>query len=182
MFFLFSLLMSSVHSGLGLVKIPVGSGLRHQVIMAALLDDLSFIEYDDDIGVLDGGKAMGDDDGRFVLHKFVQSILNQIFRNGIQRAGGFVEYEYGWIFQDGTGDGEPLFLTAGETCAVFTDHGVIAIGELKDELFDVGHSGGGEDLLIGNLPLDRVSDVVPDGSGEEEGFLKHDTDIIPVGV
>ena len=162
--------MPPVHFSLGLIKLAVSSRLRHQIVVAALLDDASFVKDNDDIGIFDSGQTVSDDDGGFVVHKFVQSILHQIFRNGIKCAGGFIKDKDGGIFQNGTGDGKALFLTAGQTGAVLADDGIIAVGELGDELFHVGHTGGGEDLFIGNFPLHGVSDIVTDGAGKEDGF------------
>jgi len=54
---------SSVRAGLGLEKSGVGTPARHQVGMAAALDNPALVENHDLIGIAHSGKAMADDDG-----------------------------------------------------------------------------------------------------------------------
>ncbi len=52
--------------------------------MIARFDKMPFLEDDDAIGVYDGRKAVGDDEGRAALHQSVQSFLNERFGFGVE--------------------------------------------------------------------------------------------------
>src|SRR5579871_3330382 len=92
-----------------------------QFLEAALFDDAAVLEDDDDIGVENGGEAVGDADAGLADHQFIEGILDEALAFGVQRAGGLVQDEDGGVAQDGAGDGEALFLAAGEHDALFTD-------------------------------------------------------------
>jgi len=51
---------------IGVVQFGVVAALGHQVIVGAFFDDPTVIHDDDAVGILDGGQAVGDDDGRLV--------------------------------------------------------------------------------------------------------------------
>jgi len=78
--------------------------------VGAGLDDSSFVEDADEVGVFDGGEAVGDDDGGTVAHQFFEGVLDESFRFGIEGGGGFVEDEDGGIAEDSAGDAESLAL------------------------------------------------------------------------
>lgn len=48
---------------------------------------------------------------------------------GVEGAGGFVEDQELRALENSAGDGEALFLAAGEADAVFADDGVVAVGK-----------------------------------------------------
>ena len=48
--------------------------------MRAFFNNLAFVQNDDSVHMLDGGKPVGDDDGTAILDEFRQGILNQEFR------------------------------------------------------------------------------------------------------
>jgi hypothetical protein len=52
---------------IGVVQLGVVATLSHQVVVDAFFDDVAVVHDDDAVGVLDGGQAVGDDDGRSVM-------------------------------------------------------------------------------------------------------------------
>ena len=96
--------------------------------MLTLLDYLPIVDNQYLVGGGDGGEAMGDDNQRPGLDQRVDSLLNQGFVLQVHISGSFVQNYNRGILQDGAGDGNPLFLPAGERCPALPDDGVVAIG------------------------------------------------------
>ena len=57
--------------------------LLQQFIVRALFDDVSVPHNKDHVRLLDGGKAVGDDEGGTALHHFYESALNAHLGSGI---------------------------------------------------------------------------------------------------
>ena len=51
---------------------------------------------------------MGDDQRRPACRKLVKIVLDFCLRHGVQRGGGLVQNQNGRVFQEDTGDGDPL--------------------------------------------------------------------------
>ena len=47
-------------------------------LMATAFDNDPFPDHGDDVGILDCGEAVGDDDGGPICHRVVQSLLNHL--------------------------------------------------------------------------------------------------------
>jgi hypothetical protein len=54
-------------------------------------------------------------------------LVDQGFRFGVERAGGFIEDQDIWIFEQSARNGYPLFLAAGELSAAGADEGLESI-------------------------------------------------------
>jgi len=65
--------------------------------MGAYLSNPSFMENNDSICMLDGGKAMSDDDRCPPFEQLYQALLNQPFRFRIDMRSGLVENQDFWI-------------------------------------------------------------------------------------
>ena len=65
--------------------------------MSSLLDDLAFFKNVNLVRVLDGGEAVGDDEGGAVFHQAVEGGLDLALGFGIDRGGRFVEQEDGRV-------------------------------------------------------------------------------------
>jgi hypothetical protein len=88
--------------------------------VVAGLDDAAVVEHGDLVGVADGGQAVRDGDGGSALGQGVEGLLDGPFGFGVQSAGGLVEDEYARVAQQGAGDGDALFLSAGEAASGIT--------------------------------------------------------------
>ena len=65
----------------------------------------------------------------------------------VDRGGGVVEQQQPGVGDQRPGEGDPLPLAAGEGEPLLADDGVVAVGQLADELVGLRRPGGGEDLL-----------------------------------
>ena len=100
---------------------------------------------------------------------------------GVDRGGGVVQDEDARVHQQGAGDGDALFLPAGEGDAALADAGVVASGSCQDEFVRLGGCGSLDDLLIGGAGA-AEGDVFADGSGEEGRLLEDDADLAAQGL
>ena len=80
--------------------------------VCALRSDPSFIEYDDGIGIDHGGKPVCNHNDGFILYEIIDGLLNNclIFRVGV--GSRLIKHDNGAIFEQRTGNGEPLALAA----------------------------------------------------------------------
>src|SRR5699024_1393654 len=119
-------------------------------------------------------------DGGTVFRQRVQAHLNPVFAFIVQRAGCLVQNQYGRIFQENAGDGNALFLAAGEAGAAVAHVGVVSVGERFDKIVDVGFFCRADDLLHGSFRF-SVGDVLPDGAAEQVDLLLYDADLAAQG-
>ena len=61
---------------LKLIELIVGAALLEKLEMIAGLHDLTVVDDDDAVGMLDRGQPVGDDQHRADVHHFLQGILN----------------------------------------------------------------------------------------------------------
>ena len=92
---------------------PIQPALGHQLFMGAPLDDAAVLHHQDLIGVLDGGQPVGDGEDGLSFRQGGQGLLDQVFVLRVHAGSGLVQDDDGRVFQDGPGDGDPLFLPAG---------------------------------------------------------------------
>ena len=92
--------------------------------MASLLDDAAVLHGDDDVGVADGGEAMGDDEGGAVGHEPGEGASDRHLVDGIEMACGLVENEDRRILEESAGDGDALALASGKPGAALSETGV----------------------------------------------------------
>jgi len=104
-----------------------------EVRVTPTFDDLAIDQNQDFVGVDHGGEAVGDDERGAVAGDVFQRLLDFAFGVGVEGGGRLVEQKDGRVFQDRAGDGDALFLAAGELEAAFADGRLIAIGQFRDE-------------------------------------------------
>ena len=83
-----------------------------EFIVLAAFNYLTFVDDVDDVGILDGGEAMGNGDGGAGLHQAVEGFLHQVLAFGVEGGCGLIEDEDGRVFEDGSGYAYTLPLTA----------------------------------------------------------------------
>ena len=91
---------------------------------------------------------------------------------------GFVENHDGWVFDQQSGDGQPLLFASRQAVAAFADHGVVAVGELSDHVDDPGCPASLVQLCLGGVGA-GVPEVGPDRVVEKMGVLSDDADLGP---
>src|SRR3569833_3725597 len=85
---------------------------RDQFRVGAFLDNSSVFHARDLVRLLDGGKAVGDDDSRSPFSGRGESVLNKPFALRIQGCRGLIQKQDFRISNDCTGDGYSLPLPA----------------------------------------------------------------------
>ena len=138
--------------------------------VGALFDEFSVVKHADAVGLLDGGEAVGNDKAGAVGAKVFKRFLDESLGVVVERGGGLVEQQQRGIFQQGAGDGEPLFFAAGEAAAALAGDGVEAVGTGADEVGGVGGFEGGPDFLVGGVVFGE-QEIFAQRGVEEEAFL-----------
>src|SRR6187399_3166244 len=87
-------------------------------------DDLIHVPY--------SGEPVSDDKGSASPHQRFQCFLNQPFVLGVERAGGFVQNEDGWILQNCPCDGDALALPTRKFDAAVSDQRGVTLRKTLD--------------------------------------------------
>ena len=77
-----------------------------QLLVIALLHDLTLTQQDNIICVLNGGKTVGNDEHGADIFHLLQGVLNKDLRLGVDVGGGFVEDHHRRLVDNGTGKGK----------------------------------------------------------------------------
>ena len=85
--------------------------------MSAALDDMSVVQHKDLVGVANGFQPVSNHDDGLVMGQCLNSTLQFILILRVNAACCLVQNDDGRIFQHGAGDGNTLFLTAGQSTA-----------------------------------------------------------------
>jgi len=88
--------------------------LVHQFCEGSLLDDDAVIDHGETVALLDSRQPVGHDNRCAITHDRVEGLLDFPLRVLVQCTGCLVEKENTWVADDGSGDGNPLLLTARE--------------------------------------------------------------------
>ena len=96
--------------------------------MIAVLDNLALVEHEDAIRFLDGGEAVGDDEGGSARTCCVQRLLNEAFIFGIQGGRSLVQEQDGGISVERTRQSDALTLTAGQGLSTLCQDVIPATG------------------------------------------------------
>ena len=144
--------------------------------MGALLHQPALVHHQDLVRRQNGAQTVGDHQTGAALHHALQRLLDQRFALGVEVAGGLVQDQDARVFEDDPRDGHPLLLAAGEPVPPLADDRVIAIGQLGDEVVDVGGAAGGLQFGLRRIGP-GIEQVGADGVVEEVGLLGHHADI-----
>ena len=128
-------------------EFTVNTGLFEQLFVGAGGTQAALIDDDDPIGVTDDAQAVRDDDNGAPPGNIFQIAADDLFTLRVESTGCFVKNQYGRIGQQGAGDRQTLFLSAGKVSGVFFQHGIVAPGKFLDELIGAGKFGGVNDLF-----------------------------------
>ena len=157
------------------VEQPAAAG---ELRRGAHVDDPALVEDRDPVGQGEGGAAVGDDEGGALGGDGAQRLPDGGLGGGVDGARRVVEHEHAGVVEQGPGQGDALALTAGEGEPALADAGVVALGEVPDELVGLGGRGGGPHLGVGRVG-GAVGDVGAHRVGEEERLLEHHPDGAP---
>ena len=143
--------------------------------MSSLLDDAAVLYDDQRRGVPQGREPVGDREGGPPLNEMGQRGLDPDLGFGIDGGRRLVENENRGIGQNGARDGKALPLAARQFPAGGTDHRIVPVGELDDEVVRRRRDSRRDDLVVGRVGT-GVGNVFRDGAHEDVGFLRHHGD------
>ena len=122
--------------------------------MGSPIDDPPLIQHHDLVRFLHRRKTMSDHQNGAAGHRLLEAKLNCCFGFGIQSAGGLIQQQQGWISENGSGNRDPLQLTARNIAAAFLQLGGIAVRQGPDEVIGIGQPGGLLNGLIRGRPAE----------------------------
>lgn len=123
---------------LAVVDFLIDRVVLQQFLVGAEAVDLAVVQHEDAVGILHRGNALCNDDLGGAGDLLTERLPDLCVGGGIHGTGGVVEDEDLRLAQQGTGDGQTLFLAAGHVGAALLDPGVVLVREALDELIGAG--------------------------------------------
>ena len=124
---------------------------------------------------------MGDDDRRAPRRELGQRRLHRGLGLVVERGGRLVEDQDRRVLEEDARDGDALLLATGKPCAPLPHLGLVAFGQVADELVHTGAPGRFADLGGGGVGQ-TIGDVVGDRPVEEVDVLLHEANRLAQGL
>ncbi len=144
--------------------------------MTPLLPDLSFMNDEDSVGLLDRGKTVSDDQSRAPFEKLLESILDQHLGLRIDGARRLVENQNLGIEGERSRERKELSLSLGQRRATLLDLFLITVRKPLDEGRDVHSSRRLDHPPFGDAGISK-RDIGRDVPGEEKNILQHEPQV-----
>src|ERR1051326_3564538 len=154
----------------------VAAAASDQRVVGAVLDQAAALDGDDAIRRPHGGEPVGDDKHGAALGNFLHVALDDALALRVERAGRLVEDENARIGDERARDGDALALAARERGAALADDGVVALGELEDEIMRAGEPRRRDHALERHARIGE-RDVLAHRAVEQHVLLQHDADL-----
>ena len=138
--------------------------------MGSLLDDAAVLHGNDDVGVADGGEAMGDDECGAVGHEPGERPADRHLVDGIEMARRLVEDEDRRVLEEGAGNGDTLALAAGKASATLSKTGVETVSQACHDILEGGVGDGLVEVIVAGIRAGD-QDIGLQRVVEEEGVL-----------
>ena len=142
--------------------------------------DLAALHDNDPVCVLYRSRPLGDNDLGSFRNVIFHGLPDPGICSGIHRTGGIIQDQYFRLFQKGSGNTEPLLLAAGYIGSSLFYVSVVSIRKLGNKLIGAGHLAGLDQFLICSL-LVSPTEIIPDGTGKKDIFLKDYRHLITQG-
>src|SRR6266700_839196 len=126
---------------LQVMQLRITAALADQLVVRAVLDDPAALKGYDAIDAADGRKSVGNDEHGPAFDDAPHVVLNDPLALVIKSARRLVENQNSRIHDQRTGDRDTLPRPTREAAAPLADDGVIAFGQLQDELVRAGERG-----------------------------------------
>ena len=140
--------------------------------MRATLDDSALVKNHNNVGILNGGKSVGDNEYRSALHKTVHTCGNYRFGSGVYARRCFVKNQNGRVCNRRTGNCDKLSLSLRKTCTVGGEHRVISLRQMADKVICV-YKLCRRNYFFVRCIESAVTDVICNRTREQMCFLKH---------
>ena len=105
----------------------IHSFLLQKFGVRALFYHLPSTYHGNAVGVVDGRETMSNDNARSTLPRPVQGLLHYLLTLRVQSRGGLVQEEELWVSDQGTGNGNPLLLSARQLRSFAPHVGVVSL-------------------------------------------------------
>lgn len=139
--------------------------------MSAAFDNTAFVHDANHVGIAYGREPVRNHQCSTVLHQAFECLLDQLLALAIEGAGGFVQYQYGWILEYGSRYGYALALASAEAAAAVADIGLITLGTFDDKVVSISDTGGLLYLLLGGSGRRAEGDIIEERVVEQYSFL-----------
>ena len=133
---------------------------------------MAVVENHDDVGVLDGGQTVRDDEHRAALHQLIHAALHDGLGARVDGAGRLVEDHHRRVGDRRASDGDELALALREVRAVVGQQCVVALRQACDEVVRAGEPCRRAALLVRCVQT-AVADVLHHRAGEEIRLLQN---------
>ena len=133
------------------------------------------VDHQQLVGLAHRGEAVRDDEGGAAGQRLAQGALHGRLGLGVQVRRGLVEHHDVGRLEEQPGQGDTLLLAAREPVAPLADDGVEAVGQLADQVPDLGLGQRVQDVGLARLGT-GVHEVGPQRVVEEVGVLGHHAD------
>src|ERR1044071_6377642 len=110
-----------------MVKSRVFPLLLKQFLMGSSFDDRALFEHDNPVRPANRRESMGDDKRCASCGEVLQSFHQALFGFCVKRAGRFIQYENGGVFEKRASYRDSLSLASGERRAALADHGLVTL-------------------------------------------------------
>ena len=114
--------------------------------MVAYGTDLSVFHKYDDIGLLNGGDTLGNNQLGGSGDLLPEGLTDGGVGGGVHGGGGVVQNQDPGVFQQCPGDAQTLLLAAGDIGAALLDFVIVLVGEAHDEVMGAGQAAGVDQL------------------------------------
>src|SRR5215471_373969 len=165
-----------VHPCLQPMERRIAAAAPDELTMGPFLYNPSAFDRDDAVGAAHGREPMCDHHHSASFGDPPHVVLDDVFALVIERARRLVEDQDARIHDQSSCYGDTLPLPTRKARAALPDHRVVAIGQLENEFMGTGQLRRGDDPMHGQGWIGK-GDVVPDGTIEQDVFLKHDPDL-----
>ena len=146
--------------------------------MRPALGDLPAVDDEDLVRRPDRGQPVGDHQRRPPGQRRLKRPLDGQLGFGVQVRGGLVQHDHRRGLEQQPGQGQALFLPAGEAVAAVPHNRVQPVRQRRDQRPDPGRLARLDQLLFGRR-RSRVPQVDPDRVVQHVRVLRHDTDHRP---
>src|SRR5574344_416803 len=109
--------------------------------MASSFNNISVVHNNNFIGLLYGGKTMGNNKRGTAFQQGVECLLHGMFRFSIESGRSFIKNEQGGIFEHCTGNTEALPLPSRQCKTAVSNGRIIALWQLIDKFVGMRNLG-----------------------------------------
>ena len=109
------------------IQLIVDAPHLHELSVSAHLYSTTTTDHNNTVGTVDGGEAVGNDNGCATFPGLVQSLLDYLLTLGVQGRGGFVKEEDLGVTDQSPSNGNSLLLPSTQLGALGSNIGIVAL-------------------------------------------------------